>query len=132
MLNLKRAISAGAVGVASGATNGGFVTPLRIGSTSIQWATVVEGVAAVGGMAMQMFMPMIMPEIVDGMVDGGVALLAKRGTELALTSSTRMPVAPQLAAAQMNPLLGAGQFAIPQMNRAAIGGAGNVTRQKIY
>lgn len=38
---------------------------------------IAEGVAVVGGVALQMLMPYTMPDVVDGVVNGGLALLAK-------------------------------------------------------
>ena len=125
MLNLKRTLASGVVGVASGATNAGILgSQLTIGTTNIQYSTVVEAVGLVGGAALQMLMPYAMPDIVDGVVDGSLALLAKRGTELALRG-TKTLAAPMYGG-QANPLLGAGSGqSVPMFgNRAQIGGVG--------
>ncbi|RJQ43388.1 MAG: hypothetical protein C4534_08300 [Gaiellales bacterium] len=125
--NIKRTLASGVVGAASGATNAGILgQQLTIGTTTIQYSTVVEAVGLVGGAALQMLMPYAMPDIVDGVVDGSIALLAKRGTELALRGSKTL-AAPMYGGGQANPLLGAGAAAAQfSGSRAAIGGIGRM------
>lgn len=98
-MNLARTGIAGVVGVASGAlfpetvAGGPGIKPIDIGGTKIGWDTVAEGVALVGGAAMQLLAPFTMPSIADGLVDGGLALLARRGTTLALKQVQASPYA---------------------------------------
>lgn len=84
-MNLVRTGSSTVVGVASGALENR--TPLVLGSTSVRWSTVAEGIALVGGAVMQLLSPFTMPNVVDGLVDGGAALLAARGTKYAMAQT---------------------------------------------
>lgn len=123
--HVTRTLSSGALGLVSGGLNGGFVDPIKIGTTNptvIQWATVAEAVGFVGGAMMQQFMPYTVPDIVDGVVDGAIALLGRRGAELVLKNTTgKVPVAPSmLPGINANPMLSAG------WSRAQVGGTGRI------
>ncbi|RJO60337.1 MAG: hypothetical protein C4542_09605 [Dehalococcoidia bacterium] len=77
-MHLVRTGSAAAVGVASGMLETSSMAPIVLGGFAITPAALVEGLALIGGGALQYFSPFTMPNIVDGVVDGGAALLGRR------------------------------------------------------
>lgn len=121
-MNLVRTGVAAVAGLASGALSSPKVAPLTLGTTSISWGLVAEAVAVVGGAGLQFISPFTAPNIADGLVDGGVALLAARGANWAMSQTTTPAAA----------LYGRGQLATrvsPEMvgARAAIGSVGPKT-----
>lgn len=133
-MNLVRIGSSAVVGVASGALENR--TPLVLGTTSVRWSTVAEGVALVGGAVMQLLSPFTMANMVDGLVDGGVALLAARGTKYAMAQTGAGAMygahygahygSPYLA----NPAAAYGGLASP-CARGAVGNVGNAPKKEL-
>lgn len=98
-MNLVQVGGAAAAGLLSGVLES--QAPVVIGGQSLPASAIAEGVAVIGGAALQMFMPYTMPALVDGLVDGGVALLAKRIVKMAVpagTGSYSFPMATRVGA----------------------------------
>ncbi len=125
-MNLLRTGVAAAAGLASGALSSPKVTPLTLGTTSVSWGLVAEAVAVVGGAGLQFISPFTAPNLADGLVDGGIALLAARGANWAMSQTTPPPAA----------LMGRGQLATrvsPEMfgARGQISAIGSVKKTSL-
>lgn len=118
-LNLVRGATAGVLGAASGALESqpGVV----LGTTTIRYSTIVEGVGLVAGAGLQLAAPMMAANVADGLVDGGLALLLRRGTAFAMTKLRASPYAAPNYAKRVDPQLlasrGATVETIPQERR---------------
>lgn len=126
-MNLARTGTAGVVGVASGVLSAkpeGLVDPLVIGGTTIQFATIAEGLALVAGAGLQLLAPFTMPSVADGLVDGGLALLARRGTVFAVKSTQAAPFATRAGYTMPNIASRVGGLA-----RGAVGGSSGLGRK---
>lgn len=91
---VRTGVSAG-IGVASGAiaAQGTAIPPIALpGLGNVSVDAIVEGVAGIGGAALQLLAPMTLPSVVDGLVDGGLALLGRRVTFHALKPGTPYPM----------------------------------------
>jgi hypothetical protein len=116
-MNLTRTGTALVLGAASGGLEPPTLKALTLGSTVISWSTVVEALGLVAGAGLQLMAPFTMPSVADGLVDGGIALLARRGTNYAITRAR-----PTTTTAGMIAPFAYGQQVLPAANGAALYG----------
>ena len=128
-MNLTRTGTAAVVGVGSGAIASQNIAPLNLGGQSIGYDTVFELVATLGGAAMQFLSPFTAANVVDGAVDGGIALLAARGTKMAMGQISAGGYAAHRVGAFAAPQLSAGSR--PFNYRGQIGSIVGVPKTKL-
>ena len=115
-LNITRIGTSAVVGAASGAIDPSIDSTrvIELGGQVISWSAILEAVALVGGGALQLMSPHLAPNVADGMVDSGAALLAARGTRMALkpeAAGARYPARmPALASGVTAPMYGRAQI----------------------
>jgi hypothetical protein len=124
-MNLVRTGVAAVAGLASGALSSPRVTPLTLGTTSVSWGLIAEGVAVVGGAGLQFISPFTAPNLADGLVDGGIALLSARGANWAMSKTA--PAAPMYGRGQL-----ATRVSPAEMMSAARGAIGSVGSTKKF
>ncbi len=128
-LNLMRTGTGAVLGVGSGVLEPPTTQPLMLGTTAISYSTILEATGLVAGAALQLVSPYTVPEVADGLVDGGVALLARRGSQYAMSKTRTAAYARPDAYA--NAALANSRAKALANARASIGGLGGQNVPKV-
>ncbi len=129
-MNLARTGTALVLGAASGGVEPPTIQPLTLGTTVVSWSTVLEALGLVGGAALQVMAPFTMPSVADGLVDAGIALLARRGTNYAITRTRTGTTAPFAYGQQVFPSHN-GAAALYGGVRGQVGTVGQVPKKSL-
>ncbi len=135
-MNLARVGTAAVLGLASGALTPNVkagIPALQISAdVAIEYGTILEAVALVGGAIMQFASPYSIPDVVDGLVDGGAALLMHRAGTFGMKQAFPYAVGGYASAGRMaNGYIGGASpwnmAASPCVGAAARPAAGNIS-----
>jgi len=124
-LNIIRTGTAAVVGAASGGLDADPTRVWKFGAagseTVICYGTIVEAVALVAGAGLQLMMPFMAPNLADGAVDAGAALLAARGTRIALKPAAAGYTYPSRMVGALNAGVPANMYSRAQIGNLPVG-----------